>query len=406
MGWERPSEPVRELIRRGAELSLAAPRESFDEVDEAVLKAPNMGPVAADPVLREGIRRTNRANMLHWAAANVRDPGVAVAANLGEEPLTVARDLVRRGLNESMLDAYRVGQEVAWRQWMAIAFELTSDAGELRELLEVSSRSISAFVDATVSAVGEQMRAERAELTQGTHAERRAMVALLLDGAPIARAHAESILGYRFEGVHTAAVVWSDAPDSDAGQLDSVAEGLARSAGAMRRLSVVAGSATRWVWVPGSPDADAAAAAVDALPGVRVALGAPEHGLEGFRRSHFDALTTQRMLARIESSRRIATYREVAVVALITEDLDGADRFVRQTLGDLATAAPEVRAVVSAFVEEQCNAVRAAQRLFTHRNTVLRRLAQADRLLPRPLRDNSIDVAVALDVVRWRGARA
>ncbi|APA98152.1 helix-turn-helix domain-containing protein [Nocardia seriolae] len=402
MSWDRPSERVRELFRRGAEISLAAPREWFDEVDKAVLNAPNMGPVAADPVLWEGIRRTTRANLLHWAAANVRDPGVPVAANLGEEPLAVVRDLVRRGLNESLLDAYRVGQEVSWQRWMTTVFELTSDAAELRELLAVSSRSISAFVDATVSAVADRMRAERAELTEGTHAERRATVALVLDGAPIVRSHAEAILGYRFDGVHTAAVVWSEAPDSAAGQLDSVVEALSWAAGPMRCLSVMAGAATRWVWLPGAVASEAAVTAVTAAPD----LGAAERGPEGFRRSHFDALTTQRMLARMASNRRVAAYCDVAVVALITEDLDGADRFVRQTLGELAGADEEVRAAVSVFVEEQCNAVRAAQRLFTHRNTVLRRLAQADRLLPQPLHDNSVATAVALDVLRWRGTRA
>jgi DNA-binding PucR family transcriptional regulator len=60
---------------------------------------------------------------------------------------------------------------------------------------------------------------------------------------------------------------------------------------------------------------------------------------------------------------------------------------------------------VRTFVAEQCNASRAATRLYTHRNTLLRRLARAERLLPRPLAEASVDVAVALDVVRWRGYR-
>ena len=55
------------------------------------------------------------------------------------------------------------------------------------------------------------------------------------------------------------------------------------------------------------------------------------------------------------------------------------------------------------FITLQCNASRAAARLYTHRNTLLRRLARADELLPRPLADNVVDVAVALDVLRWRG---
>jgi hypothetical protein len=35
-------------------------------------------------------------------------------------------------------------------------------------------------------------------------------------------------------------------------------------------------------------------------------------------------------------------------------------------------------------------------------NTLLRQLTRADELLPRPLGENSVNVAVALDIVQWR----
>jgi DNA-binding PucR family transcriptional regulator len=60
---------------------------------------------------------------------------------------------------------------------------------------------------------------------------------------------------------------------------------------------------------------------------------------------------------------------------------------------------------VRTFVAEGCNASRTAARFYTHRNTLLRRLARADELLPRPLAEAYVNVAVALDVVRWRGTR-
>ena len=44
---------------------------------------------------------------------------------------------MRRGVSGSPLEAYRVGEGVAWRRLMDIAFELTSDAAELRELLNL-----------------------------------------------------------------------------------------------------------------------------------------------------------------------------------------------------------------------------------------------------------------------------
>ena len=49
------------------------------------------------------------------------------------------------------------------------------------------------------------------------------------------------------------------------------------------------------------------------------------------------------------------------------------------------------------------NTSRTAERLYTHRNTVLRRLARADELLPCPLAENVVSVAAALEVLRWRG---
>ncbi|MGC9537551.1 helix-turn-helix domain-containing protein [Streptomyces sp. UG1] len=45
------------------------------------------------------------------------------------------------------------------------------------------------------------------------------------------------------------------------------------------------------------------------------------------------------------------------------------------------------------YLREQCSTTRTAERLFTHRNTVLRRLPPADDLLPRPLADNVTAVA-------------
>jgi hypothetical protein len=48
---------------------------------------------------------------------------------------------------------------------------------------------------------------------------------------------------------------------------------------------------------------------------------------------------------------------------------------------------------------------RAAKQLHTHRNTLLRRIESAERLLPRPLENTSVRVAVALEALRLRGAK-
>jgi DNA-binding PucR family transcriptional regulator len=402
--WPQPSEPVRALIRRGAELVLRAPPEWLAEVDAATLDTGYMKGIADDPVLAAATRRTNRDNLLHWAAANVRDPGAPVAANLGVEPLAIARELVRRGADESSLHSYRTGQNAAWLRWMSIAFGLTSDVDELRELLDVSARSIAAFIEATIAAITAQMHVERDELTRGTHAERREVVALVLDGAPISPKSAAQRLGYDLDQIHHAAIVWSDAAGSDLGLLERAAESVAHVVGGQRRLTVIASAATLWVWVPSAtePDLDQLRVATAALAGVRIALGSRGRGVDGFRRSHFDALTTQRMLARVGAEHRVASFADVRLVSLVTQDPDAARQFIADTLGDLATAPAELRNTLLTFLGEGCNASRAADLLHTHRNTLLRRLGRAAELLPGGLEGNRVHVAVALDVLRWQ----
>src|ERR1700704_6650490 len=394
MTWRRPPTRVRNLIRQAAQIIVSAPPEWLDELDSAVLGASPT--IAADPELAAAVSRSNQANLFFWATANVRDPGAPVPPNAGPEPMTVARELFRRGLDAFSLYAYRVGEGVAWRRLMRIAFELTSDPTELHEFLDVCSQSISAFVDTTLSAIAAQIDLERDELTRGTHAERRETVALILDGAPIARQRAEGRLGYALTGLHTAAVIWSDDPKGDLARLDGAAEALGHAAGGARPLSVLASTATRWVWVPGTVTVDAGALlrSVSGMPDVRIAIGPTGNGIDGFRRSHFDAITTQQLMARLGSEQQIALFTDVQLVALITADTDRAAEFVKHTLGGLESADTELQETVATFIDEQCNASRAAARLYTHRNTLLRRLARADELLPRPLAGANGNLAI------------
>ncbi len=103
----------------------------------------------------------------------------------------MARDLVRVGLDALALDIYRIGQNVAWRRWTDIAFGLTSDPDELHELLDVPFRTANEFVDTTLAGITTEMQLERDKLTRDVPAERRKIVQLLIDGAPISREHAE-----------------------------------------------------------------------------------------------------------------------------------------------------------------------------------------------------------------------
>jgi DNA-binding PucR family transcriptional regulator len=411
MSWEPPSPAVAALIRTGATAFLEDPGSLFGEVDSAVLEATPTR-LSSDPAITTATIATNHANILHWVTANVRRPGEPVPANLSAAVVDIARDIVRRGVDDTItLNTYRIGQNVAWRAWMERAFGLTDDPDELRELLDVTARSIFTFVDETVEGIQELIDREREQLVRGTHAERLETVNLILEGAPITVARAGERLRYELSARHTAAVIWSDAALRDAeGALERAADALARAAGARRPFTVAASARSLWAWWAGdgaAPDLDAVRAHLtEAAPHVRVALGTTASGMEGFRRSHLDALATQRLMHRMPGALRVASYEDVELVALTTTDDEGTADFVTRTLGALATASPELRETLRVYLRDGSSASRAARALFTHRNTVLNRLARARELLPAPLDGRGLQVGLALEIVHWLGTRA
>ena len=402
--WPRPSPRCAEQIRAGVERMLAEPG-FLDDIDRAVI-AQAGDAVRADPALVASLRASDRANLVHWMTSNLADPGARVLPNVGPETLGVARDLVRRGLDDRALDSYRAGQNVAFERWMQVAFELTEDPEELHELLDVGARSIFTFVDETLAGINAEIDREREQLTSGTHAQRLEVVSLILEGAPIPERRASARLGYELAAQHTAVILWGDPAAPDQGLLGSTADALARAAGASRAFSVAAGAASLWAWLSTSgdePDPAALERAATASRGVRVAIGSTAPGMDGFRRSHLDALATQRLMHRRPDDIAVARHADVRAVVLASADEEQAREFAARTLGDLAGADETLRETLRAYLREDCNATRTAKALFAHRNTVLARLHRAGELLPAPVAGRGLEVGLALEIARWLG---
>jgi DNA-binding PucR family transcriptional regulator len=303
-------------------------------------------------------------------------------------PMTLVREIIRAELGDLQAVTLSGGIAVDW-------------------LAAAGCLSACTFAAVTMEHFG-LCRAFRRHVEAGAIAvEELSETALFARLGAAARGHAEraeSRLGYRLNQAHTAAVIWSDEPNPDPGALQAAAEAVMRSLAAHQRLTVIASAGTVWMWTgaPRPPQAQTLAA-IPAQPGIRVAVGTRRPDLDGFRRSHLEAVASQRMLTRLGSTQRLATFDEIQLVALATTDPDRAEEFVQCTLGDLAGAAPEIPATVRAYLQEQSNVARAASALHAHRNTVLRRLTRAEQLLPRPLAESAVQVAVALDILYWRG---
>lgn len=402
MELREPSPRVRELIREAAWIALNPSKDWLDELDRATLAA--YPAIADDPALAAVISRSNRANLVHFAAANLRNPGAPVPPNLGAEQLRMARDLVRCDMDALALEVYRIGHNFALRRWTEIVFGLTSDPHELRELLDGPVRSANEFVDATLAGLAAQMEQEHDELTRNIRAQRRRLVETILAGDTISREQAETQLGYSLDRLQTAAIIWSDEPGGNYEELDRAAESFSAAIGCSRFLTVVPHAATRWVWGKDAAlDNRKLHHVLDDAPKARLAIGSTAAGVDGFRKSHKDALFAQRALARLRSSQRVAFFADIEMVALLTHNVEDANSFIDSTLGEFRMSSADIRRTLLTFISQQCNASRAAKVLYIHRNTLLHRLEVAQRLLPCPLEENTINVAVALQVLEWHG---
>ncbi|EUA88307.1 putative transcriptional regulator [Mycobacterium ulcerans str. Harvey] len=173
---------MRELIRHTARIALNPTQQWLDELDRTTLAANPA--LSDDPALVEIISRANRANLIHFAVAILRDPGGPVPANFGPEPLRMAQELLNRGLEALAADIYRIAHNVAWERWTDIAFGLTSNPQELRDLLDVAFRSSNDFIDATIAGIPAQLPLEYDALTREVSAQRRKVVEQILGGAP------------------------------------------------------------------------------------------------------------------------------------------------------------------------------------------------------------------------------
>ena len=394
-----------DLVRRIARTVLDEPADLMDQIHAAVVAAADE-PLRSEPVLAAEVAASTRSNVLHWAAGIARDPGGRVPANLTPEVLGIAREAFRRGIEQTVYTTYHAGQNVVQAYWMRTAFALSADPSVLRQALAAGSASVAGFVEDMVAALSEQLRRERADLARSSHARRFEVVSLILDSAPITTGRAGAQLGYDLRRRHTAAVLWTDPRRPDQAALAAAAEALGPVTRARQVLTVIASSSSVWAWLAAAADTGAAAitAATAAHPAVRVAVGPSGTGADGFRRSHFDAVATQRLMSR-RPDLRVTRFADVQLVALALADEQGAREFVARTLGTLAYADPDLRDTLCVYIGEQFSAARAARALYTHRNTVLNRLQRAERLLPHRLTGHGLEIGVALEIAQWLGTQ-
>ncbi|WP_409282468.1 PucR family transcriptional regulator, partial [Pseudomonas putida] len=302
--WPRPSETVRELMRKGAELAQALPAEWVERLNQSLFSSPEDARLLEDPVILAACRRANRAELLHWANANLQRPGEPVEPYVSADMVDTARELARRGLSELLMNVARSTQNAAWDLWMKMAFSLTQDPAVLEEFLEVSSRSISEFIDSNMRVVTQIILEEKSAQAHDDPIDKRSLVSRLLDGRDVDAEQFGRRLGYSLAQRHHACLVWSETPDAEIRPLEDMARALAQLTGTVAPLIVFAGPATLWAWSNAAKplDLNLLQDVARQFPKIRAAIGSAGAGMNGFRRSHLEALTTQRLMGPLRGS--------------------------------------------------------------------------------------------------------
>ena len=325
--------------------------------------------------------------------------------------LEYARRLAQRGVPVSaLLRAYRLGQAEC-QQLMLEAFARDTDdpAAIVAATIEFSAATF-AYIDGISEQVVQAHSEERRRWLLTSAATRSAQVTTVLAGDALDVGQAERLLGYDLGRRHLGLVGWCD-PGPDALRLlGREVRRVATDLGCLGDpLVVPADAATVWAWLP-LPRAGDPRAVATATPGLRLAVGEPGTGLEGFRASHRQALAARAVAlgADERSSTAVTTYAEAGLVALLRTDVGDLAAWVRGVLGDLAKddePHARLRETVRVLLAHQGSHTAAAAELSLHRNTVLYRARKAEEARGRPLDDGRLDVEVALLACHLLGRR-
>ncbi|MFC4003066.1 PucR family transcriptional regulator [Prauserella oleivorans] len=328
-----------------------------------------------------------------------------------------ARRLAQRGTPViNLIRAYYLGQTAMLDHAFGEGARLIADPLALGAAMREALTKAFALIDRITQQVVSAYEEERANWMLNRSAVRAARVRALLENEHDDIDASEAALGYRLRGTHVGMVVWysEDTHPADplAGLEATASRFTADRPGDVRPLFVPHDERCAWVWLPVErshlPGREQIARALAGDAEVRIALGEPGEGLDGFRRTHRQAVRVQGLaLAAGTSAARALTFRDVGAMALMTADLDAARTWVSDTLGALAADEEQngrLRETLRVFLAAGASYTAAASRLTMHKNSVQYRVRKAEELLGRPVSDNRLDVELALNLCHCLGA--
>ena len=326
---------------------------------------------------------------------------------LPPEAAAFMRANVRRGIPlPAELRAYRLGHAWLWDRWTRALQERIADPEELIAAQELSSACIFAYIDRVSDQLVEEYGTERDRMMRGAAQLRAETVRAILAREPLDEETLPGRLGYDVRRTHVAMRVASGT--SEIRGLERAAREAAAALAPGEPLTVPSGAASLDVWAGSYEPFDTEALKRYEPPeGVRVAFGKPARGLDGFRRSHHEAVQAARVASLAGSGDgAVVDYAQVELVSLLACDLPRAREFVASRLGRLAAPGEptqRLRETLRVFLAMGGRSARAAKELYVHQNTVAYRIKRAEELLGHRVTDDPVELICALTLADTLG---
>lgn len=396
----------REVVRTAAELLRPRLEEIAAEITGSIhSQIPQLGD---DPALLAETRASALATEAHFLAL-VREEIDQRQDQLPLESRRLAREFVHLGVDlAALLQAIRIGHAIFWRWWLNALRDRCADPVVLWDAVELASHLQFAYMDTVSARLAEEYRCEREQWVRSAEAVRMDTVRGILELTGVDPDLASTRLGYELRREHLGFVVSGEEPGERVLlEARRLAMRVAQAVDCSQPLLVSLGGPVLGGWIGGSSALDLEALGdrtLGDLPanGFHLAIGTVGKGVEGFRRTHVEAMHARRVALRApRPSGRITRYATVALASLACADLEQARSLVARELGPLARGDDEtlrLATTLRVYLEEAWSLERAARRLGVHRNTVNRRVRRARELLGRRLNERTLELQVALAV--------
>jgi DNA-binding PucR family transcriptional regulator len=330
-----------------------------------------------------------------------------------------ARRLAQRGVDaDSLIRTYRLGHQavlgIVLDEIRVAHLDIQLALDVFEQITSMSFR----YVDRISHLVLTAYQNERDRWLANQNRMRALRVREVLQAGDVDIDEVANAIRYPLRRTHLSLIAWcgeSEDEDELAGMEHCISE-LSKSLGAQERpLFIAADRVTGWAWIPLPADA-----VPHAVTGLRqfvntradaplIAAGNPLPGVDGFRRSHQQALTTRAVVIASKSHPPAATvYSDpgLVVAAQFCGDLEHTQAWVGDVLGPLASATDSderMRETLREFLHTGSSFKATADELHLHVNSVKYRVQRALERRGRPTADDRLDVEVALLLCHWFG---